>query len=323
MKSANRRLTLFRVAALLLAAVLAGGCSTTVQHSGFSQLTSAMQELREGTDRAIKHNEEISRERFILEVAEASLRDNGANAVTNLLIGSKPGEPFSWKMDELPLFMASRRFRAGVYALNSALIAYSELLSSLASPELISTAELEAEAQDLNAKLRAAVDMLGVNSSNEKLALFSTTAIEMARAYLERRRRSQLRKVLDENQPLIDQLAGRLQNAMGIAARSLRQDYEERSQRLAEDLLPGSSTALSDRTKAVRRLVDLDETYIRDLAILEALNASYGALPAAHRELRRAIVEPGASLASIEGILENGKRLSQLYEKLKADGDKQ
>ncbi|NOZ79059.1 MAG: hypothetical protein GXP48_07770 [Acidobacteria bacterium] len=307
---------------LLPAVALVAGCASTVQQTGFSRFTSALQKLRTGTDRAISQNEDASREDFILEVAKASLARNGAATVNSLHItAGLQSVPFSWQMDveggRPPLFMVLQRFRDGVYAVNTALVTYSELLGNLASPDVLSVADLDAETRDVNAGLRAGMDMLGVRGSGQNLALFSTVATEMARQYLERRRRAELGAVLGKTQPSIEELSKKLQEAVRMTARILMNNYDRQYERFVEDLLPGSSTALSNRTKAVKRIVKLNETYIENLAVLNALYASYGALPAAHRELRRAVIESRTSFASIEEILENGKRLSQLYEKLR------
>jgi len=303
----------FVVGLLLLA-----GCGT-IRQEPFAEFSNAVQQLRKGADEALKYNDELNRNRFIEETAKASERRDGAKAVENLLIEGIADQPFAWRMTEVPLFMVSPQFRSGIYTLNSTLVAYSELLSDLADSDLVSQKEFDLMAKDLNSNLIAAATALKFEDSQKGVGMISVAASEAAYAYIDHRRRKNLRKVLEKNQPLIEDLSQKLQGAIRTAARNLRQDYEERSKRLADQLVPNPTTELPARKKTVEALVELNEDYLMRLGILEALHNSYRSLPAAHRELNEAVTKPGYNLASVKELFESGKHLYQLYKDLQKE----
>jgi hypothetical protein len=295
--------------------LLLAGCGT-IRQEPFAEFSNAVQQLRKGADEALRYNDELNRSRFIEETAEASERSDGADAVENLLIEGIAAQPFAWKMTEVPLFMASLRFRSGIYTLNSTLLAYSELLSDLADSGLVSQKEFDLMAKDLNSNLIAAATALKFEGSEKSVGIISVAASRAAYAYIDHRRRDNLREVLEKNQPLIEDLSQKLQGAIRLAARNLRQDYEQRSKRLADQLIPNPSVGLSARKKTVEALVELNEDYLMRLGILEALHNSYRSLPSAHRELNEAVTKPGYNLASVNELFENGKHLYGLYKDL-------
>lgn len=300
---------------LVVGLLLLAGCGT-IRQQPFSEFTNAVQQLRTGADEALKYNDELNRSRFIEETARASERPDGAKAVENLLIEGIADQPFAWRMTEVPLFMVSPQFRSGIYTLNSTLLAYSELLSDLADSDLVSQKEFDLMAKDLNSNLIAAATALKFEGIEKGIGMISAAASKAAYAYIDHRRQDNLREILEKNQPLIEELSQKLQGAIRLAARNLRQDYEERSKRLADQLVPNPTIELSARKKTVEALVELNEDYLLRLGILEALHNSYRSLPAAHRELKEAVTKPGYNLASVKELFENGKHLYTLYKDL-------
>jgi hypothetical protein len=305
-----------REAALVLGFLILVGCGT-IRPQPFGEFSNAVQQLRKGADEALKYNDEANRDRFIEETAEASARPDGADEVENLLIEGIPGHPFAWQMTEVPLFMVSQRFRSGIYTLNSTLLAYAELLNNLANSDLVSRKAFDALAKDLNASLMAAAAALGFEGAEKGAGIISVAASEAAGAYIENQRRAKLREALERNQTLIEDLSQQLQGAIRLAGWNLRNDYELRSKRLADRLVPNPSVGLSSRKKTVQGIVELNEDYLKRLGVLEALHNAYRALPAAHRELTEAVTRPGFNLASVQDLFENGKRLYELYKDMK------
>jgi hypothetical protein len=293
------------------------GCGT-IQHQPFAEFTTSLQELQKGADKALEYNDIANRNRFIEETAEASTSPDGEKAVSNLLIEPADGSPFAWKMDEVPLFMVSPRFRSGVYTLNSTLVAYSELLSSLADPELVSQKKFDDMSRDLNGSLNAAAETLELEDMEEGVGIFSVAASQAAHAYIEHRRQGKLREVLEENQDNITDISGRLQAAIRTAARNLRQTYEERSIKLARQLVPNPSVGLNSRKKTVAALVDLNDDYLSRLKVLETLDSTYRSLPKAHAELIEAMDKPGFNFAAVKGLYEKGKYMYDLYKEIQA-----
>ena len=304
------------ILAVVIVLFLITGCGT-IKHQPFSDFSSSLQELRKGADEALKYNDTANRNRFIEETAAASATVDGAEDIKNLLIQSVEGEPFAWRMNEMPLFMVSPQFRSGVYTLNSTLVAYSELLASLADSDIVSQKEFDTLAKDLNANLKAAASTLEFKEIDEGEGIFSVAASQATRAYIDSKRRSKLREALEKNQPLIVNISAMLQKAIRIAVLNLSQDYDQRSIEIARKLVPNPSVDIAQRKKNVNAFIELNEDYLIRLKILETLNSSYRSLPAAHLELIQAIEKPGYNLAAVQGIYENGKHMYDLYKEMK------
>ena len=306
------------IIAVLIVLSLITGCST-IKQQPFASFSSSLQELRKGADEALKYNDTANRKRFIEETAKASLTADGAEDVKNLLIQSVEGEPFAWQMTQVPLFMVSPQFRSGVYTLNSTLVAYAELLASLADSDLVSQKQFDAMAKDLNANLKAAASTLQFEGVDEGVGIFSVAASKAAHGYIDSKRRSKLQETLEKNQPLIVNISDMLQGAIRIAVFNLRQNYDQRSIKIARQLVPNQSIKLATRKKTVEALVELNEDYLMRLRILESLNNSYRSLPAAHLELIKAIEKPGYNLAAVQALYENGKHMYHLYKEMQPE----
>jgi hypothetical protein len=296
------------------------GCGT-VNPDPFGKFTISLQKVREGADEALKINDEANRERFINETAEASQTPRGSGAVQNLLIQGVEGEPFAWEMNKVPLFMTSPQFRSGVYTLNSTLIAYAELLSTLAGSDLVSQTEFDDLAKDLNAGLKSAAATLQLENSENISGIISAAASQAAFAYINNKRQSKLHEFLEQNQTLIVEISDKLQSAIRIAVRNLRQNYDEESQNLARQLAPNTSVKFKARKTTVTKLIQLNVEFLTRLRIMEALNNSYRSLPQAHAELMIAVDKPGHDLAAVKGLYENGKHLYDLYNDLKKESE--
>lgn len=304
--------------AVVIVFFLITGCGT-IKKQPFSDFSSSLQELRKGADEALKYNDTANRSRFIEETAEASATVDGAEDIKNLLIQSVEEEPFAWRMNEILLFMVSPQFRSGVYTLNSTLVAYSELLASLADSDIVSQKEFDTLAKDLNANLKAAASTLEFEGIDEGVGIFSVAASQATRAYIDSKRRSKLREALEKNQPLMVNISAMLQKAIRIAVLNLRQDYDQRSIEIARRLVPNPSIDVAHRKKTVKALIELNEDYLMRLKILETLNNSYRSLPAAHLELIQAIEKPGYNLAAVQGLYENGKHMYELYKEMQSE----
>lgn len=307
----------FRLIAALVATLSLLGCAT-VQPEPFSEFSTSVQQLRQGADAALKVNETLNRERFVDETVADIGRPDGAEAITNLLIDDDKNDPFAWRMERTPLFMASRRFRNGVYTLNTTLVAYSELLEDLASPSLVSREQFDDMARDLDGNLTSAARALEIPKADKGFTIFSVAASAAVHAYIQNRRQGALRDALEKNQEHIKALAAELQAAMVLAARNLRHNYENQWAILARQLTAVAGGSVSDRREKVEAILTLNEVFVTRLSALQTLDSAYRALPGAHRELINAIERPGTSLSSIRELYANGKHLHNLYKELAA-----
>jgi hypothetical protein len=318
MEQTQRKKLSHLVLGVFIAAVFLVGCATTkIKPEPFAEFSTSIQELRSGADKALELNVEQNRQYFINLTAKASFDPNGAEDIMNLMIQKgDSANPFSWKMDKTPLFMISQRFRSGVYSLNTSLVTYAELLKNLASSDLVSKKYFDTMANDLNENLNDTAKQLEISVEGKDLAIFSAAATAAAHAYIENRRQGLLRKAMEKNQENIAAIANHLQEAIGIAARNLRKEYDRRGKLLAVQLVPSSGGNLSVRRKRVKEFIALNEKFVARLSALEILSNSYGSLPNAHIELIRALEQPGLSLSAIRELYENGKHLYDLYKKL-------
>jgi hypothetical protein len=256
-----------------------------------------------------------ARDRYVDETAQ------GGAALQGALLTSVEGDPFAWTSSSAPLFLQIARFRDGVYRFNSTLVDYAGALAQLASPDLLKPETFDQLATDLNGNLRKALPALGVNPGNQPIAIFSTVATAAFRAYLQNKQRSSLVEALTKNQEAIQNTAGLGQSAVKITVLAVRSEYDLRSNGLAQDLARVDAPAAERSTKS-RALVDLNDRFIKELAVLRALYQSYVDLPAAHQDLAAATGDPKLGIAAIQRLYEQGREMERLYEQLSKDDKK-
>jgi hypothetical protein len=298
----------------LLVALVVTGCAT-VSQPPFQQFADSVQKVRSGADSALGGLYDQARDRYVDETAQ------GGAALQGALLTSVEGDPFAWTSSSAPLFLQIARFRDGVYRFNSTLVDYAGALAQLASPDLLKPETFDQLATDLNGNLRKALPALGVNPGNQPIAIFSTVATAAFRAYLQNKQRSSLVEALTKNQEAIQNTAGLGQSAVKITVLAVRSEYDLRSNTLAQDLARAGAPAAERSTKA-RALVDLNDRFIKELAVLRALYQSYVDLPAAHQDLAAATGDPKLGISAIRRLYEQGREMERLYEQLSKDDTK-
>ncbi|MFC1885033.1 hypothetical protein ACFL2O_09705 [Thermodesulfobacteriota bacterium] len=302
-----------KIIAISIVTLVGFGCAS-INPKPFAGFAESIQSLRQGADAALAIQDEENRVRFIDETVEDMGNPEYAeDAVQNLLI---EGKLFEWKMNRKPLYMTSKRFRSGVFSLNSALFIYSGLLKELASEELVDRQKFDKLAKDLNANLMSAAKALDISDAKRDIALFSVVASAAAHAYIESRRQKHLLEAIINNQKQMEILSAGLQEAVRISVRNLRQNYEERSKKLADEFSMNPNMSESKRRSLVETLVKLNEEFITRLAVMESLHNAYGTLTSAHNELSEAIKKPELSLSYIAELYEQGRHLHKLYKEL-------
>lgn len=293
----------------LFTVVVLSGCAT-VSQPPFQHFADSVQQLRTGADTSLGVVYDRTRDRAIDETAR------GGEALLAVLLTAPADDPFGWTSSRSPLFLTAARFRDGVYRLNSSLVDYAATLSQLASPDLLKPETFNQLATDLNGNLRQALPALGVTTPpNKEIAIFSTVATAAFRAYLQNKQRSALVEALTKNQDAIETAASLGRDAIALTVRAVRNEYEQKSAALAAGIAsPGLSDA--DKRAKARELIDLNDRFIKELAILRKLHQSYTAVPAAHRELAAATVDPKLGIAAIRLLYDEGRDLQRLYEDL-------
>ena len=311
----NRRSRGLRTLAAMV--LLLGGCATvpSVDETGktpFQSFSESVLELHQGTDQAIANIVTMSTERFMREVLE-STGQGDVEKLEELRIPI-PQDPLSWS--SVPLFMRMEQFQEGARKSTGALVNYTQFLEDLATPDFFSQETFDKLAGELNSNAFDAIFTISNKPPDEeKVALFSTAAIEVARIYLESQRRSELIKALKANQPAVEAFAAQMQSGVKIAAQASWQEYKEKSQLYFRSMVTGSGMAPeADRKKAIQNLILLDRGHIQQISRLYSLHQAFGQVPNAHKELAAVLENPKLSLSGILILFAAGKRLGSTYE---------
>jgi hypothetical protein len=314
----NNLTTQFYVSLVLFALVQALGCAT-VRDDSFTAFAQSLTELRDGADEALNVPYQWTRERYVMETAAASADTiEGLDAVQWLILEKDAENVYAWSMIDEPLYVTQKRFRRGVYELNSTLLGYAELLNDLANEDL-SVAQFDDRARELNTGIRGAAAALGDTASTEGIAIFSAAATDMIRLYLDDKKRDHLRSAIEGNQTAVEEAAVHIRSALRLTALHLWHEYDEKTFVLADPLNPYASTKFKDRYKGVGGIVEVNDVLMQQLETLRVLDQSYQALPRANRELFEWLDNPGASLRAVREIGDNGARLRRLYDELSDD----
>lgn|SRR5215813_1286767 len=113
------------------------GCAS-VKPAPFQAFSQSVQQLREGTDKALATNESMATERFMREALETTAPPRPkSSTVEQLRLVIDQTKPFSWGAEKAPLFIKAEQFRRGVGQATNALMTYSELLVRISSPDLL------------------------------------------------------------------------------------------------------------------------------------------------------------------------------------------
>lgn len=293
---------------------LTAGCGA-VHSNPFAEFTASLQEVESGADAALRYLDSVNRDSFIQETAEASQSTEGFEAVQRMLLSGDDRNDAAGEMDSARLFVISPRFRSGINMLNNTLVSYSQLLETLAGSRNVSQTEFEGMIKELNEEIKSAVATLQSSGSEGIGGMVSTDASQAACAYIDDKRNRNLRKVLEENQPLIVELSGSLQDTIQASVRNIRTSYDDSRIKLGRELRPDLTVGIDARKQTVAELIELNDDFVTRLRILESLNDSYRLLPKAHAELVLAMEKPGHDLTAVNELFENGARMHTLYEK--------
>lgn len=217
---------------------------------------------------------------------------------------------------EIPNYHAALvRMRAEFAGVNDALERYAEALLRLSEFEGMSDADQQVLSTELNGTLNRLSGRLFDAPGGGKVAIVSTLAVPAFNAYLLSRQRADLKSAIRGNQANV---AAYADMAVGIIRVHLLQDIKTRYREEFRKIF--SRFALADpeaRRLEAERIVSLNESTLQALALHEALERTFRALPAAHADLALALDGRDVSLA---GILEFWNRVSALqkrYEELK------
>jgi hypothetical protein len=290
----------FRALALILVLgviVLGVGCAS-VDPGPFTQFASSLQSVQAGSDSQAGAAATASRQDLVEKVASGQV-----STETLQLQFNGPFVASYGSASNEPLFVKLVRFRQGLAALNDAMLGYAQSLVVLAGGGqggdiLPTSAQFDQMAKDLNTNAGTAAAALDVKLGSEEQALLSTAAVQLFKAYIEHKRRKDLVQAIEEVQPRVEEFSKAAQQAVHLLATRVQTDY-------TVDLLP---LALASPPNATP-ILNLNDTTQTTLATLEALSSSYGALPAAHRDLKAAASKKTTGLSGLIALTNEAIRL--------------
>jgi hypothetical protein len=294
------------------------GCATvpSVDETGktpFQSFSESVLELHQGTDQALANIVAMSTERFMREALKTTA-EGEVDKLEELRI-EIPHDPLSWS--SVPLFMRMEQFQEGARKSTGALVNYAQFLEDIASPELLPKEKFDKLAGELNSNAFDAIFTISNKKppDEEKVALFSTAAIEIARIYLESQRRSELIKALKANQSTIESFGAQMRSGVKIAALTLWKEYEAKAQLYIDAMTTSSGIASeSERRIAIQNLILLDRQHIQQVSRLYSIHQAFGQIPNAHNELAAVLENSQLSLSAIITLFAAGKRLGSTYE---------
>lgn len=297
-----------RALALLVlgVSVLGTGCAS-VNPAPFAQFASSLQALQAGSDSQAGAAATASRQDLIAKVS------NNEVSTADLQLEFDEKNPFATSYgfaEKEPTFVKLVRFRQGLAELNDAMVTYSQSLVELAGGGqggdiLPTSAQFDQMAQNLNANAGSAAKALGVTFGSQEQALLSTAAVQLFKAYIEHQRRKDLIQAIEEVQPRVDEFSRSAQQAVHFLAEMVETDYDKQILPLATATPPNATPILT-----------LNDTTQATLGTLEALSSSYGALPAAHRDLKAAASTKTSGLPGLIALTNEAIRLQGFVEQL-------
>ena len=201
--------------------------------------------------------------------------------------------------------------RTGLSALNAAMLAYAQSLVILAGADqrgdiLPSADQFDQMARDLNANAGTAAAAFGVSLDGGSQGLLSAVAIRLFRTYIETKRGATLREAIAEVQSQVDEFSTAARLAVRTLASLVQTDYTKRILPLVTAKPPNATPilALNDTTQAT-------------LVTFKSLFSSYGALPAAHRDLAAAASSTPGTLAGLIALTNEATRFQGLVTQLR------
>lgn len=211
---------------------------------------------------------------------------------------------------------------------NKLLVDYAGALQQLASPGLVSEVAFDQVAKDLNTNSTKVISDLKAKAnapSANEIGLFSAAAAEAARLYIEHRRQGDLVKVIQLNQLAIDSFSQWGQAGVEHLEADFYTAYSNQMNALSTQLGGlGSANAknVAARRVLIQQMVQLDGYFLDSERTLSALDASYKAVPGAHRNLETAIQSPTTALGDIQVLYDEARLVQALSKQLESNPPK-
>jgi len=287
-------------------------CAPSINQDAFKKFEAATSDLRDGADKALTRQSRWAQQRFEKSIQQSDIDTLTDRYVQQLLLEGLDNDPFGAQYPGPPFFVVARSFQNAVGALNDALAEYASLLNDLAGSGVVTGDELDRRVTDINSGARSAAAQLSPAPPPASVVLVSLAASRLFEEFVHGKKRDLLAQAVRENGPTLRAACTLLQQAMTLAARQVRSEYDERSFALA-DQLTHTRTGSGHRRDLIKSLINLNDIYTGHLETLRGMRDVYAQLPAAHAEL--GLFGRASSVEEIHRLYEDVRRLSTGYAK--------
>jgi len=297
--------------AALLALAACVACAPSINQDAFKKFEAATTELRDGADKSLTRQARWAQQRFEKSIQQSDIDTLTNRTVQMLLIDAVDGDPFGAQYPGPPFFVVTRSFHNAVNALNDALVDYASLLADLAGTGVVTQDELDRRVTDINNAARTAAALAHPQPPPASVVMVSIMASRFLEQFVENHQRELLMRAVRDNAVTLRDVCALFQDAMELAARQVRAEYDERSFALAEQITH-TRTGSGHRRDLIKSLINLDNVYTAHLETLRTMRDVYARLPAAHAEL--ALFGRASSMEEIHRLYEDARRVGAGYE---------
>jgi hypothetical protein len=299
--------------AIILISILAlcSGCAETkINTSSFDQFSSDVQQMSKSADQVFASGVTFSQAGYLAE-----LQDSSNFKMTDLIL-HESDKGFAIP-DPQPTFMEIHEAANTLSDANQLLVDYAAALQQLAAPALVSEATFDQMTKDLNsesASVTKALAKLPVAPSASELDFFSGAAVDAAHLFIERRQREDLIKVIEANQPAVEQFSDWCNRGVVHLEQDLHNSYMNQINALSTTLykVPAGAKRVAAQGSVIKQTVELDTTFLSNEEALNALSNAYEAVPKAHQNLGTAVQSPKGTLADLQTLNRSVRRLQSL-----------
>ncbi len=286
----------------------------------FQDYQSAISTLKDQSDQALQAVYQAELDQF-----KAKILAGDKALVPQLLLNFPPDQDFVWAypapsdpatQPARPLFASVADMRQTMAAMNTQLLNYAGLLLALSGADDSTQFNPADEAQEFDSaasSLLGQLNGLGVNTSgvtSKDLALFSTIAANLAKAYLENKRSELLTEILNEGLGPLQKFVDQAQQAMLITSVNAENEYMNQRQSLARNIIQNNDSTSLDS------LLSLNDQITQQLELYKNIYNGYGALPSSQLQLIAAI--KSNQQVDLAELINYAANIKQQYETLKA-----
>lgn len=318
---------LLRVLILVIVSIGTFGCATQgMKADNFASYAGAISNIGVATDKVLDATSQLERKAFTQEFCvrkDAKLEDLPLFVESSASIAGScvEGVPLLYKLalsDSLAEdYSAFREARLVFQKMNGQFINYANLLAKLADKDLIKRETFDQAAQSLNQSSYRLYQILNPNTSitSDDTAVISGTIMRIFQAHLEKERREAIKESLESMQKTI-KLYVCNQLSLIVA-------MEAAQQRAYTTLISPMNEGWNKnppgdpkRVEMAAKALDLKETHVKNMRVLNELKAAYSALPAAHMELAASVDNPHLRTKALQDFLAITSHLGWMSENL-------